>query len=256
MSIPFLESPALKIGTTIRHGFFGRRGGHSLGDFASLNVSFAMGDSEPAVRRNRADVAAAVGFSPDALMVMRQVHSSRVVRIEGLAPDIGTIEADGMVTAMPGLLLGILTADCAPVLLVDPEARVIGAFHAGWRGAVDGIPGRTVEAMRQLGADPARIIAAIGPTISQPNYEVGPDFAASLLAQHHDAANRLSLTPGGREHFDLPGFVFDRLADAGVGRIHDLHECTYAGPRKYFSHRHATHNAIRTGRQIAVIGLS
>ncbi|SFZ83100.1 conserved hypothetical protein [Devosia enhydra] len=256
MSIPYLESPALKTASTIRHGFFGRRGGHSVGEFASLNVSFSVGDSEPMVRRNRADVAGALGFAPEALMVMRQVHSSRVVRLEGLSPDIGTIEADGMVTRVPGVLLGILTADCAPVLLADAEAGVIGAFHAGWRGAVDGVAQRTVEAMVQAGATAQRIVAAIGPTISQRNYEVGPDFARDLLGRHPDAAHRISRPDGGRDHFDLPGFVFDRLLEAGVGRVHDLGECTYAQPRRYFSHRFATHGQARTGRQIAVIGLS
>ncbi|MGV3651370.1 MAG: peptidoglycan editing factor PgeF [Devosia sp.] len=256
MSIPFLESPALKTAPAVRHGFFGRRGGHSVGDFASLNVSVSVGDSEPIVQRNRSEVAGALGFAPEALMVMRQVHSNRVVRLEGVSPDIVRVEADGMVTRRPGVLLGILTADCAPVLLSDAETGVIGAFHAGWRGAVDGIAEQTVEAMVKLGAAPQRIVAAIGPTISQPNYEVGPDFARDLLARHHDASHRINRPDGQREHFDLPGFVFDRLLDAGVGRVHDLGECTYAHPRRYFSHRSATHRQTRTGRQIAVIGLS
>jgi len=165
-------------------------------------------------------------------------------------------EADAMVTGLPGIVLGILTADCAPVLLADPGAGVIGAFHAGWRGAVDGISHRTLAAMVALGADPARIVAAIGPTISQRNYEVGPDFAAALLAKHRDAGNRLATPKGGRAHFDLPGFVFDQLHGAGIGLVEDLGICTYADPKRYFSHRFATHGGTTAGRQIALVGLA
>jgi polyphenol oxidase len=153
------------------------------------------------------------------------------------------------------LALGILTADCSPVLLADPEAGVIGAFHAGWKGAIGGIAQATVAAMGALGAEPARIVAAIGPTISQRNYEVGPEFAANLLGRHRDAGNRIMTPPGGKEHFDLPGFIFDRLHEAGVGLVEDLRLCTYAEPKHYFSHRFATHHGTATGRQIALIGL-
>src|SRR5690606_34682878 len=125
-------------------------------------------------------------------------------------------DGDAMVTNRPGLLLGILTADCTPVLLADAEAGVVGAFHAGWKGAMRGIAGRTVEARVDLGANPQHTVAVIGPTISQANYEVGPDFAANLLAIHPGADHRFSTPPGGREHFDLPGFVADQLSTAGV----------------------------------------
>jgi YfiH family protein len=256
MSILVAQSPILDAVPGIAHGFFGRRGGDSVGEFASLNVSLSAGDGAPAVAKNRAAVAGALGFAPDRLMIVRQVHSSRVVRLDGPSHDIGEVEADAMVTRIRGVALGILTADCAPVLLADPEAGVIGALHAGWRGAQDGIVAHTVAAMAALGAQPGRMLAAIGPTISLDNYEVGPDFTANLLGKHRDAANRIARPEGGREHFDLPGFVFDRLVDAGVGRINDLALCTYASPRHYFSHRHATHAGTRTGRQIAVIGLS
>jgi YfiH family protein len=255
MTAPHEQSKTLAA-AGITHGFFGRRGGHSVGDFASLNVSEASGDDLNRVTQNRAEVAATLHFSPTALTTLRQIHSANVITLTApLAPGPRP-EADALVTNVPGLLLGILTADCSPVLLADPAAGVIGAFHAGWKGALDGIAHRTVAAMQALGADPARIRAAIGPTISGPNYEVGPDFAANVLARHRDAGNRISRPAGGREHFDLPGFVFDQLHDAGIGLVEDLALCTYADPRRYFSHRYATHRGTQAGRQIAVIGLA
>jgi copper oxidase (laccase) domain-containing protein len=139
--------------------------------------------------------------------------------------------------------------------LADQQAGVIGAAQAGWRGAVSGIAEATVAAMVALGADPGRIVAAIGPTISAANYEVGPEWAAELLKHHRDAANRLSKPDGGREHFDLPGFIFDHLIESGVGLVDDLGLCSYAEPKKYFSHRWATQKSMPTGRQLSVIGL-
>ena len=161
-----------------------------------------------------------------------------------------------MVSNLPGLIMGILTADCSPVLLADAEAGVIGALHAGWKGAIGGIAYGTVMGMVSLGASPERIVAAIGPTISLENYEVGPEFTADVLRQHRDAANRFSKPEGGREHFDLPGFVFDQLHGAGVGLVDDLKLCTYAEPKRFFSHRYATHKGTTTGRQMALIGLT
>lgn len=254
MTVPIEQSQVLAALPGIRHAFLGRRGGVSTGDLASLNVSAATGDNPQRVAENRALAVTTVGFAPDSLVTLKQVHSTAVETVAG--PLAGMPEADGMVTSVPGLALGILTADCAPVLLADPQARVVGAFHAGWKGAIGGIAEATVEAMVALGADPRRIVAAIGPTISGQNYEVGPDFAADLLARHRDAANRVAMGPNGREHFDLPGFVFDRLHAAGVGRADDLGLCTYADPKRYFSHRYATHRGSGTGRQIALIGLA
>ena len=255
MSIPFEQSQLL-LTPTIRHGFFGRRGGVSTGDFASLNVSETGGDKLNLVTRNRTLAVESIGFPQPALATLRQVHSAKVVAITGLPSPGERPEADAMVTNVPGIVLGILTADCAPVLLADPAAGVIGAFHAGWKGAIGGIAEGTVSAMVALGADPARIVAAIGPTISMPNYEVGPEFAADLLARHRDAGNRIARPGGGREHFDLPGFVFDQLHHAGVGLVEDHGTCTYAEPKRYFSHRYATHNGRTAGRQIALIGLA
>lgn len=256
MSTPYEQSSALSGLGNVRHGFFGRRGGASTGDFSSLNVSEASGDKPGLVAQNRAQAAEAIGFAPATLATIKQTHSSIVHAVTSPPASGERPEGDAMVTNVPGLVLGILTADCTPVLLADAEAGVIGAFHAGWKGALDGIAYNAVLAMVSLGADPARIVAAIGPTISLPNYEVGPEFAANVLAKHRDAGNRISKPDGGREHFDLPGFVFDQLHGAGVGLVEDLALCTYADPKRYFSHRYATHKGAQTGRQIALIGLA
>ncbi|MDB5562056.1 MAG: pgeF [Hyphomicrobiales bacterium] len=253
MSIPFATSPVLVGLPTIRHAFFGRRGGVSTGIYASLNMSESGGDKPAMVASNRAEAVALLGFPATALATVTQIHSSRVVTLNRPLGAGDRPEADAIVTALPGIALGILTADCAPILFADPVAGVIGAAHAGWKGAIDGILANTVAAMVALGAHPSRIVASIGPTISPQNYEVGPEFAESLLARHRDASNRIARPNGGREHFDLPGFVFDQLHDAGVGLVNDLAICTYADPKRYFSHRFATHQQTTTGRQIALI---
>ncbi|UYO01025.1 MAG: peptidoglycan editing factor PgeF [Devosia sp.] len=249
----FETSPLLSTDPSIRHGFFGRSGGVSEGDFAGLNVSWSVGDDPDIVDKNRTLVRNAIGAGP--LVIVRQTHSTDVATVTGpIEPS--SIEADALVTATPGLALAILTADCTPILFHDPEAGVIGAAHAGWRGAVDGIVGRTVAAMADLGADPARIRAAIGPTISAPNYEVGPQFMRDFLALHPDGGRYFHVPAGRKEHFDLPGFVRDQLASAGITRIDPLAICTYARPDRYFSHRYATHQGTRTGRQVSVIALT
>lgn len=255
MTPPFHTAGGLAALAGIRHGFFGRQGGVSEGELAALNASFAVGDAPDRVTANRVLIAGALGFAPEALATIRQVHSARAVT---LGPDDSSElpEADALVTRMRGRLLGILTADCTPVLLADPVAGVVGAAHAGWRGAVDGIVEATVAAMTALGAAPERILAAIGPTIAASNYEVGPDFARDLLAKHPAAASRVSRPNGGREHFDLPGFVSDRLRAAGVDQVEDLAACTLTAPERYFSHRHATRAGTATGRQLSVIGLA
>lgn len=254
MSIPFERSSVLTALSEVRHGFFGRQGGCSTGIFTSLNTSMSSGDDLNRVAQNRSQAVETLGFHPPSLATVRQVHSSAVRTLT--KPPSGNEMADAMVANVSGVTLGILTADCVPVLLADPHAGVIGAAHAGWRGAVDGIIAATVDAMIGLGADPARITAAIGPAISRANYEVGPQFAADLLARHPQAGNRITRPDVGREHFDLPGFVADQLRCAGVGQIHDLGICTYADSDRYFSHRRATHEGSTTGRQIALIGLA
>ena len=255
MSAPYTISKVLDV-TGIRHGFFGREGGRSKGDLAGNNMSISVGDNPDLVVSNRSSAANAMGgYDISDLVVFRQVHSSRVVTLTARPDRSVAIEADAMVTNRPDLLLGILTADCAPVLLADPEAGIIGAAHAGWKGAAGGIVPATVEAMIGLGADPARIRAAIGPTISGANYEVGPETAAQILALANAAAHITIPEGSTREHFDIPGLLTEQLFGAGVGLVSDLSLCTYANPAKYFSHRHATHHGIGTGRQISVIGL-
>lgn len=252
MSI-YETAPALGALPAIRHGFFGRRGGVSTGEFEGLNVSWSVGDDAVTVEANRDIVGAAIGVGP--LAILRQVHSARVETLN--APiEPSTLEADALVTAVPGIALAILTADCTPILLADPTAGIIGAAHAGWRGAVDGIIGNTVSAMEKLGATPADIVAAYGPTIHAPSYEVGDQFRAEFLALHPDGERHFHTPIGQKPHFDLPGFVAAQLEAAGIGTIQQVGDCTYAHPDRYFSHRYATHQGTRTGRQIAVIGMT
>jgi YfiH family protein len=255
VSVPFETGSALSA-LNVRHGFFGRLGGCSLGEFAENNMSVTVGDEPSAVEVNRRAAAEAIGFPGNQLFLLKQVHSNRVHRLSAYPTDEAPIEADAMVTRQPMLALGILTADCTPILLADPEARVIGAAHAGWRGAVDGIVGNTVAAMVELGADPGRIVAAIGPTISGENYEVGPHFMDDFIKLRPDGWRHFSTHNGGRAHFDLPGFVAAELEAAGVTQVDLVGGCTYAHPDRYFSHRYATHNGARTGRQIAVVAMS
>jgi polyphenol oxidase len=252
--IPHLTSDALD---PLPHGFFGREGGSSTGQFATNNMSIALGDDAVSVDHNRKAACRALGDTPSfkQLVLLKQVHSSRVVAITERPKVDRPMEADGIVTNNPGIWLGVLTADCAPILLADPVAKVVGAVHAGWKGAVNDIVYSAVLAMVGLGADPSRIRAAIGPTISAANYEVGPEFAADLVVRHPAAASRISKPTGGREHFDLPGFIADQLRGAGVGVVADSRTCTYADAIAYFSHRRATHEGTGTGRQIALIGL-
>lgn len=256
MTTPVIASPALSAIAGLRHGFTSRSGGISTGEFASNNMSLSVGDDPTAVAANRAATAQSLGFAPDALYLQKQTHSATVRVLTQLPNDDALFEGDAVVTNVPGLLLGIQTADCTPILLADPIGGMIGAIHAGWRGAASGICESTVLAMVALGANPANITGVIGPTISGPNYEVGGQFAADLLALYPSAGNRIVTPPGGKEHFDLPGFVQDCLRNAGVGTVEDLGLCTYAEPTRFFSHRYATHQGTRTGRQIALIGLS
>jgi hypothetical protein len=237
------------------HGFFGREGGRSMGDLASNNMSISQGDNPDLVVSNRSSAAYAMGeHGIKDLVVFRQIHSTTVVTLTDRPQ--GVIEADAMVTNRPDLLLGILTADCSPVLLADPEAGIVGAAHAGWKGAAGGIVYATVMAMVALGASPKHIRAAIGPTISGANYEVGPETAAQITALDSAAADHVSIPEGKtREHFDIPGLLQEQLFGAGVGLVGDLGLCTYALPDRYYSHRWATHHGKTTGRQISIIGL-
>jgi polyphenol oxidase len=256
MSAPYTVSKVLDV-PGIRHGFFGREGGRSKGDLAGNNMSISQGDNPDLVVSNRASAANAMGgYDVKDLVVFRQVHSTKVVTLTERPDRTVAVEADAMVTNRKDILLGVLTADCSPILLADPEAGITGAVHAGWKGAAGGILYATVMAMVALGADPRHIRAAIGPTISGANYEVGPDTAGQIVALDKSAANHVSIPAGkSREHFDIPGLLTEQLFGAGVGLVGDLGICTYANPGKYFSHRYATHHGTNTGRQIAVIGM-
>jgi polyphenol oxidase len=239
----------------IAHGFLGRQGGVSTGDVAGLNVGHGSGDNLELIAENRRRAVAAV--QPRArLVTVYQVHSPDCVVVTEPWEDDARPHADALVTNRPGLLLGILTADCAPVLLADREACVIGAAHAGWKGAVAGVTDRTIEAMEGLGAKVERIVAAVGPCIAQQSYEVDTAFRDRLIAL--DGANERFLEPGvpGHYQFDLEGYVACRLEARGLARVECLGLDTYAHEDRFFSFRRATHRGEPSyGRQISLIAL-
>ena len=249
---PFAAADALGV---VRHGFFGRRGGGSNGIFAGLNVGSGSGEDPAIVAANRARVVAAV--APGAtLATVYQVHGNRCVIADAPWPDGDRPRADALVTNTPGLLLGILTADCVPVLFADAGAGVVGAAHAGWKGALAGVTDNTLAAMEELGADRTRIAVAIGPAIGRASYEVDADFHARFVAD--DAANDrfFAAARAGHHRFDIAGYVAARLAAAGIGRIEIIDHDTCAREADYFSYRRATHRGEPDyGRQLSVIGL-
>ena len=251
MTLEILASDLL---APVRHGFFTRRGGASSGIFEGLNCGPGSSDQAEAVRINRARVAEAMGGTPDSLVSLYQVHGADVVTLEGVSSE--RPRAHAMVTAQQGLILGILTADCAPVLFADADAGVVGAAHAGWKGAVGGVLEATIEAMEALGARRDAIAAVVGPTISQRNYEVGLDFMDAVMAD--DRGNARFFAKGRSEdrvQFDLPSYALSRLRAAGVEAEWTGH-CTYAEPDRFFSYRRTTHRREADyGRQIACITL-
>jgi polyphenol oxidase len=242
----------------LRHGFFTRQGGVSGGIYASLNCGPGSRDDTANVAENRARVAEILGVKPDRLLSLSQQHSAEAVTVKKPWDGAKTPEADAMVTSTPGLALGVLTADCAPVLFADGEAGVIGAAHAGWRGALSGIVEATVKAMEKLGAAPERITAVIGPAISQKAYEVGSQYLEQFLAEEPGSGPFFVTDEGsGEPHFDLPGYVGERLARAGVGQIADLGLCTYCEETRLFSYRRSQHHGEEDyGRQISAIVLA
>ena len=238
----------------LRHGFFTRKGGASSGVFHGLNCGPGSSDQTQAVEINRARVAQAMEVTPDRLISLHQVHSADVVQVDGPLAD--KPRADAMVTATPGVALAVLTADCQPVLLADRAAGVVAAVHAGWRGAQAGILEATVAAMEGLGARPERIVAAIGPTISQGAYEVGPEFLESFLAESPDNARFFAQGAGDRLLFDLPAYGLARLRAAGVGQAEWTRHCTFSDPSLFYSYRRATREgAADYGRLISAIRL-
>lgn len=239
----------------VPHGFLGRRGGVSQGVVAGLNVGLGSRDDPAAVAENRRRAAAAV--LPGApLASLYQVHSADVVRVNAAYPDAERPHADALVTERPGLLLGILTADCAPVLFADAHVGVVGAAHAGWKGALAGVTDATIAAMEKIGARRDRIAAAIGPCIARASYEVDEGFLGRFAAVDPENERFFASGRDGRYQFDLEAYVTHRLAAAGLARIEALGLDTYAQSDRFYSYRRATHRGEPDyGRQISLIGL-
>jgi len=255
--VPVIESPRLAALPGVRHAFFTRLGGASEGVYGSLNVGLGSGDDPARVMENRERAARMLGGEAATLASAYQVHSAEVVTAHSPFGETRP-HADGVVTATPGLICGALAADCAPVLIADPEARVVAAVHAGWRGALAGVVEAGVAAMARLGASPGRMTAAIGPCIGPASYEVGLEFEAAFLAG--DAANERFFRPGARTDkrlFDLPAFVLARLAAAGVADAEWVGHDTLTDEALFFSNRRAVHRAERDyGRLLSAITIS
>ncbi len=235
---PFEEVPALKrLSMHVRHGFFGRRGGVSTGVYNSLNCGHGSGDQPEKVLENRRRFCSALGSSLDRLASPRQIHSAKAVATDKAYEPNERPECDALVTKRPGLLLGVLAADCAPIVLCDPHNGVIAAIHAGWRGAVGGVIESTVEVMTQLGADPSRTAAGVGPCLSQQSFEVGPDLADAVLDATPWAEHLFASGEGDRQYFDLKRYCLGRLARMGVAHMDALADDTLTQPEDYFSHR-------------------
>ena len=239
----------------LRHGFFTRRGGASSGVFQGLNCGYGSTDQSDVVTINRERVATAMDVAPENLATVHQVHSAEVAILDE-APAGETRKADAIVTATPGLAIAILTADCQPVLFADVEAGVIGAAHAGWKGAQAGVLEATVAAMEGLGADRADIVAVIGPTISQAAYEVGPEFMEAFMDENPDSSRFFAAGNGDRVQFDLPAYGLQRMRDAGVETTLWTRHCTYSDPDRFYSYRRSVHKAEADyGRLISAIRL-
>ena len=253
---PLLTSPLLDSLPGVRHAFFTRQGGVSDGVFDSLNVGLGSGDDPLCVAENRQRTAAALGAEAASLATCYQIHSAMTVTID--APFDGERPwADAIVTATPGLVCGALAADCAPVLIADPEARIVAALHAGWRGALAGVVGSAIDAMVWLGADPARMSAAVGPCIGPASYEVGLEFLEAFAGAN--PGNARFFVAGARPEkrlFDLPAYVLSRLAEAGVAQAEWIGRDTLAEEDWFFSNRRAVHRGESDyGRLLSAISL-
>lgn len=252
-----IDAPSLAALPGIRHGFFTREGGVSGGIYASLNGGVGSNDDAHHVRENRSRMAAAIGVAPERFLTAYQIHSPDVVTVEAPWPAAERPRADAMVTRTPGLGLGISTADCGPLLFADPDARVIGAAHAGWRGAFTGVIEATLAAMERLGATRRGIRVVLGPLIRQQSYEVSTEFVERFAAA--DPANVRFFAAGkpGHAMFDLPGYIASRVEQAGVGGFEDLGFDTHADPTRFFSYRRTTQRGEPDyGRHINAIALA
>ncbi|ARM89366.1 multicopper polyphenol oxidoreductase laccase domain-containig protein [Rhizobium sp. CIAT894] len=242
-------------GGTVRHGYFTRAGGVSEGIYRGLNVGLGSSDERDKVMENRRRVAAWFSLPVERLATVHQVHSPDVATIDA-DYDGARPEADAMVTRTPGIALGVLAADCGPILFADPDNRVIGAAHAGWKGALTGVLENTIAAMETLGADRAGIVACLGPSISQASYEVGPEFVERFIAENPDYQRFFEPSAtSGHAMFDLPALTLERLKRAGV-RAESLGLCTYPDSERFFSYRRTTHRKEPDyGRQISAISI-
>jgi polyphenol oxidase len=253
--LPVIESPLLDALPGLRHGFFTRQGGASTGIYASLNCGLGSNDERTIVLANRDRVASQLGAPVGSVTTVHQCHSAVALTIDAPFPDGRIPKADALVTRTPGLVIGALAADCTPVLFAAPDAGIVAAAHAGWRGAVGGILEATIAAMMALGAHRSDIRAAVGPCIHAAHYEVGPEFEARFLAAAPGNA-RFFHVPAGRPkaHFDLPGYVAHRLQSAGIEHLEPSRHCTYEHRELFFSYRRTTHlGEPDYGRQISAI---
>lgn len=252
MTVERFRSPLIE---GLPHGFLGRRGGVSIGDLAGLNVGFGSNDDRAAIEENRRLAAAAIAPGA-ALVTVHQIHSAEVADAAAPWPLDKRPNADAIVTDRPGLLLGVLTADCAPILLADRESGVIGAAHAGWRGALGGVGEATIAAMEKLGARRDRIRAVVGPCIAQASYEVDAAFRDRFLADDHGNARFFIAGPAGKPHFDLSAYVVDRIERAAISAVEALGLDTYADEDCFYSFRRSTHlGQADYGRQLSAIAL-
>ncbi len=251
-----LEAPSLSDRDGVRHAFFTRHGGRSTGIYASLNGGIGSGDERPKVMENRGLMARHLGVAEDRFLSLYQIHSPEVVVAEEPWAHADRPRADAMVTRKPGLALAIATADCGPVLFVDARAGIVGAAHAGWRGALGGVLEATIAAMEGLGARRSDIASVLGPTIRQPSYEVGPELLDAFVAQDPASRRFFRDGKGDRAFFDLPGYIGARLEASGIGSFTDLERCTYAEDDLFYSYRRATHREEPDyGRLISAITL-
>jgi YfiH family protein len=252
-----IKSALIGSGGGVSHAFFTRHGGFSAGIFASLNCGLGSTDDAGQVAANRARCSESLGVPPAGLVTAYQVHGVAVAEVTTPWREDSRPRADALVTRRRGIAIGILTADCTPVLLADREAGVIGAAHAGWKGAKAGVTDAVVAAMIRLGARAQSIVAAIGPTIGPASYEVGPDFRQAFLDDDPGAARFFADGPSGRPHFDLPGFVADRLNRLNLAAVDHIQADTYADAGQFFSYRRSCHAGEPDyGRQLSAIALA
>lgn len=238
----------------IKHAFFGRSGGKSNGDFASLNFASRTGDEISVIQENKMIIADFFAADTSKLKISNQVHSAKVFEITNADQDVQAVKADALVTKIPNVILGVITADCVPILLCEPEAKIVATIHAGWRGAIKGVIPNTVEKIRELGGQPKNVLAVIGPAIQQDSYEVDQAFYDEFINQAH--SNKEYFMSGnvvGKYMFNLPSYCTNQLNGCGVGKLDNLALNTYTNPALFFSCRRSTHESNKFGCQLSAI---